>query len=87
MNVEDIHTLYAYNRWANERLFAALEKASEHQFTARVQSSFPIDSGNRLPHPVRRMALAEAMAGHIAPLDASRPGRLAGNMEHLVARR
>lgn len=41
MNVEDIHTLYAYNRWANERLFAALEKTSEHQFTAQVQSSFP----------------------------------------------
>jgi len=41
VNVEDIQTLYAYNRWANERLFVALEKTSEHQFTAQVQSSFP----------------------------------------------
>lgn len=41
MNLEDIQTLYAYNRWANERLFAALGKVSEHQFAAPVQSSFP----------------------------------------------
>ena len=41
MNIEDIQTLYTYNRWASERLFAALETASEHQFTAPVQSSFP----------------------------------------------
>jgi len=41
VNVEDIQTLYAYNRWASERLFAALEKVNEHQFTAHVQSSFP----------------------------------------------
>jgi uncharacterized damage-inducible protein DinB len=41
MNVADIQTLYAYNRWANERLFAALEKLNHHQFTAAIQSSFP----------------------------------------------
>ena len=41
MNVADIQTLYAYNRWANERLFSALEKLNERQFTAAVQSSFP----------------------------------------------
>ncbi len=41
MNLDDIRTLYAYNRWANERLFAALEKTNERQFTANVQSSFP----------------------------------------------
>jgi len=41
MNVADIRTLYAYNRWANERLFSALGKLSEQQFTARVNSSFP----------------------------------------------
>ena len=41
MNTTDIQTLYAYNRWANERLFAALEKLSEQQFAARVESSFP----------------------------------------------
>jgi uncharacterized damage-inducible protein DinB len=41
MNVTDIQTLYAYNRWANERLFAALEKLNERQFTAAIQSSFP----------------------------------------------
>lgn len=41
MNLEDIQTLYAYNRWASERLFAALETLNEHQFTIHVQSSFP----------------------------------------------
>ncbi len=41
MNVTDIQTLYAYNRWANERLFSALEKLNERQFTAAIQSSFP----------------------------------------------
>ena len=41
MDVTDIRTLYAYNRWANERLFSALEKMSDHQFTVRVESSFP----------------------------------------------
>jgi uncharacterized damage-inducible protein DinB len=41
MNVRDIQTLYAYNRWANERMFGTLAKLSEQQFTERVQSSFP----------------------------------------------
>src|SRR5271165_4700022 len=41
MNVADIKTLYAYNHWANERLFSALEKLSDHQFTEAVPSSFP----------------------------------------------
>jgi uncharacterized damage-inducible protein DinB len=41
MNVSDIQTLYAYNRWANERLFRALGKLSQQQFTAPVPSSFP----------------------------------------------
>ena len=41
MNVADIQTLYAYNRWANERLFSALEKLNHHQFTTGILSSFP----------------------------------------------
>lgn len=41
MNLSDIHTLYDYNRWANERLFTALGKLSQQQFMASVQSSFP----------------------------------------------
>lgn len=41
MNTTDIQTLYAYNRWANQRMFSALEKLSDVQFTASVQSSFP----------------------------------------------
>jgi uncharacterized damage-inducible protein DinB len=41
MNKTDIETLYAYNRWANARLFAALGKLSEQQFSAPIQSSFP----------------------------------------------
>jgi uncharacterized damage-inducible protein DinB len=41
MNTADIHTLCAYNRWANRRMFSALEKLSDEQFTATMQSSFP----------------------------------------------
>ena len=75
MNVTDIQTLYAYNRWANERLFAALEKLNDQQFTDGGPEQLPVDSGNRLPHPVRRMAVAEAVAGHIAAID-SAPTRM-----------
>lgn len=41
MNLHDIHTLYAYNRWANLRMFSVLEKLSGEQFNASIQSSFP----------------------------------------------
>ncbi len=41
MNLTDIQTLYAYNRWANLRMFGVLEKLSEEQFTTQRQSSFP----------------------------------------------
>ncbi|MFZ0315200.1 MAG: DinB family protein [Candidatus Korobacteraceae bacterium] len=40
MNTADVHTLYAYNRWANRRMFSVLEKLSNEQFTATRQSSF-----------------------------------------------
>lgn len=41
MNTNDINSLYAYNRWANRRMFSMLEKLSDGQFTAAMQSSFP----------------------------------------------
>ena len=41
MNLSDVQTLYAYNRWANDRLFAALAKVSDDRFNGAVQSSFP----------------------------------------------
>lgn len=41
MNLDDIQTLYAYNRWANQRLFTALEKLGDQQLATEVQSSFP----------------------------------------------
>src|ERR1039458_2617911 len=41
MDLDDIQTLYAYNRWTNQRLFAALEKLSDRQLATEVQSSFP----------------------------------------------
>ncbi len=41
MDIKDITTLYAYNLWASRRMFSALEKLSDAQFTAQVQSSFP----------------------------------------------
>jgi uncharacterized damage-inducible protein DinB len=41
MNVDDIQTLYAYNRWATLRLFSSLEKLRAQQVATEVQSSFP----------------------------------------------
>src|SRR5579884_3406446 len=41
MDVNDIRTLYAYNRWANQRMFAELAKLSEEELTATRESSFP----------------------------------------------
>ncbi|MGA2689277.1 MAG: DinB family protein [Candidatus Korobacteraceae bacterium] len=41
MNTADVRTLYAYNRWANRRMFSVLEKLSDEQFTATMASSFP----------------------------------------------
>ncbi len=41
MDINDINNLYAYNLWASRRTFSALEKLSEAQFTAEVESSFP----------------------------------------------
>ncbi len=41
MNTADVHTLYAYNRWANRRMFSVLEKLSDEQFAATRLSSFP----------------------------------------------
>jgi len=41
MDVNDIRTLYAYNRWANQRMFAELEELDDTELTARRESSFP----------------------------------------------
>ncbi len=41
MDLQDIRNLYAYNRWAADRLYAALEALSLEQFTATIPSSFP----------------------------------------------
>ena len=41
MNLPDIRNLYAYNRWANFRMFSVLEKLSQEQFVAVRESSFP----------------------------------------------
>ncbi|MDR3748583.1 MAG: DinB family protein [Acidobacteriota bacterium] len=41
MNLSDIKSLYAYNRWANDRMFAAIEKVPNEKFGAPIVSSFP----------------------------------------------
>jgi uncharacterized damage-inducible protein DinB len=41
MDLSDIRKLYAYNLWANTRLFSALSNVTQVQFAAPVQSSFP----------------------------------------------
>jgi uncharacterized damage-inducible protein DinB len=40
MDFDDIQTLYAYNRWSNQRLFSALEKLNQQQLATEVRSSF-----------------------------------------------
>jgi len=41
MDLNDIRDLYAYNLWANRRMFSTLEKLNDQQFTSAMQSSFP----------------------------------------------
>jgi uncharacterized damage-inducible protein DinB len=41
MNISDIQTLYAYNRWANQRMFSVLETLSKDQLSTEMTSSFP----------------------------------------------
>jgi uncharacterized damage-inducible protein DinB len=41
MNLSDIETLFAYNRWANRRMFSVLEKLTDQQLSFTRQSSFP----------------------------------------------
>jgi uncharacterized damage-inducible protein DinB len=41
MNLDDIRNLYAYNLWANRRMFSVMEKLSAEKLAAPVQSSFP----------------------------------------------
>ena len=41
MDLHDIRRLYAYNRWANRRMFAVVVKLSEEQVAAPIPSSFP----------------------------------------------
>jgi uncharacterized damage-inducible protein DinB len=41
MNKNDVETLYAYNRWANLRMFSTVEKLSDEKLSATMQSSFP----------------------------------------------
>ncbi len=41
IDVNDIRTLYAYNRWANQRMFGELDRLTEEQLSATHESSFP----------------------------------------------
>ena len=41
MNTEDLRQLYAYNRWANARVFDAAARLDAGQFTKDLSSSFP----------------------------------------------
>jgi len=41
MTVEEIRSLYAYNRWANARLLEVIAGLPEDRLTAAIPSSFP----------------------------------------------
>jgi uncharacterized damage-inducible protein DinB len=40
MTIDDIQTLYEYDRWANNRIFQAVSALSEEQFTRDLGGSF-----------------------------------------------
>ena len=66
MDIDDVRTLYAYNLWASRRLFSALEKLSDAQFTAEAEGQVP-----SIRKTVRHlfgggMELVAALAGRIA---------------------
>ena len=41
MTKADVLSLFAYNKWANDRTLASLDQLSEEQFTRPLGSSFP----------------------------------------------
>ena len=41
MDMDDIRSLFAYNEWANGRLFSSLSALSDEQLTRNLDSSFP----------------------------------------------
>lgn len=41
MNRQDIHTLFDYNAWANERILGAVEPLTQEQFLRDLRNSFP----------------------------------------------
>ena len=41
MNAADIRSLFAYNRWANGRVFAAVARLTPAQFLQTIPSSYP----------------------------------------------
>lgn len=41
MKVEEIRSLFEYNRWANRRFFEVIAALPDDQITAHVESSFP----------------------------------------------
>jgi len=41
MTFDDLHSLYAYNAWANARFFEAIAGLDETRRTSRLESSFP----------------------------------------------
>lgn len=41
MTLEDVHSLYAYNYWANHRILGACEPLGPAKFTQNLHSSFP----------------------------------------------
>ena len=41
MSVSEITDLYAYTEWANDRMFAAVARLSDDQYTRELTSSYP----------------------------------------------
>lgn len=41
MALQDVRSLYAYNRWANARFLTTNAKLENDRLTTRIESSFP----------------------------------------------
>ena len=75
MMLQDIATLYEYNRWANGRTLEAAEKLDPTAFVKDLKNSFSLGPGHAGAHPGRGMDLAAPLEGGVAG-QAHRGGRV-----------
>lgn len=68
MTKDDIHILYEYDRWANNRVLQAAAGLSAEEFTRDLGGSFP-SVRDTLVHMSAASALANLLEGAVLRLD------------------